>query len=472
MPFSDLPRVRVRTRRTQANDLNLSHPADTAVVAPPPPGPRFEWVPIESLSPADRKVRKHPKAQLDKLISVIKRFGYIADILIDGQRKIIDGHLLCEALKKLGHDNVRVQVIEHLSEAEIETLRIAQHALMEMSGWDDDGLKLSVEGLFKVDALLIDFTGLPTAKVDGLMLSGFKAATREEALAVPKTTLLKRGDCFIDYVEKGTPVHRLVCGDAKDPEVIAWALNGRKVRMLLADFPYGMLKIEGVASGKHGEFAEGSSMTEAQTLELFRALLAASTLHVVDGGSVFLFIDHRAMFALTQATRDDGLTHVCTAVLDKQTGGMGGLYRHQVEFVLVLAKGARIAVNNVKLGKYGRNRTTLWSAPGMAQFGPDRDAALEAHPTVKSTQVCADAILDVTNLGEVVLDPCMGSGTTIIAAHRVNRVGIGVELDPVYFEVAVRRLEAVTGRPLIHEETGLTLEALLDLRAAQAAGQA
>jgi len=138
----------------------------------------------------------------------------------------------------------------------------------------------------------------------------------------------------------------------------------------------------------------------------------------------------------------------------------------------VLAKGERVAVNNVQLGKHARNRTTLWSSSGMAQFGVDRKAALDAHPTVKPVQLLSEAILDVTNIGDVILDPCMGTGSTVVAANRVNRVGVGVEIDPIYFEVAVRRLQAVVDPPMLHEETGLTLEALLDQRAASSAAAA
>jgi len=418
-------------------------------------------------------VRKHPKAQLAKLVANITRFQYVADLLLDGQHRLIDGHLLWEALKELGHTTVRCRVIDHLSAAEIDTLRIAQHALMEMSEWDDEGLKVALDGLFRIDPLLIEFTSLPMAKVDVLMLSGFKTELDGEAIGLPpKSTQLRLGDSFVPSDQERTPVHRLVCGNAKDPAVIARALGGQAVRMLFADFPYGLVPIKGVVSSRHENFADGAGLSDDASLDFFNDVLAPSVPHIVSGGSSFLFIDHRGMFALTQATRDQGLTHVCTAVFDKQAGGMGGLYRHQVEFVLVLAKGDRIAVNNVKLGKYGRNRTTLWSSPGMAQFGPDRDAALEAHPTVKPVQVCAEAILDVTNIGDVVLDPCMGSGTTIVAANRVNRIGVGVEIDPIFFEVAVRRLQAVTGAPMIHEETGLTLDALIAQRAAQAVLQA
>jgi hypothetical protein len=473
------PHVRTRSRPSQStpalDGVILSRKTETALTPPSVRQSKFECVAVERLTTGDTKVRRHPKTQLNRLIASLNRFQHAAPILVDGRYRIIDGHLLFEALKRLGQTTIAVQVIDHLSDPEIETLRISLHAIQEMSIWDDAALKISLEGLFKIDPLLIEFTALPMAKVDALMLSGFETPNDavDETPATPKTTWLRLGDSFIPKTtENRTPVHRLVCGDAKDPMVVARALDGQQARMLFSDIPFGLVPINGTVSRRHGEFTEGSNMSEPEAKVLFDGFFTAWTQHLMPGGSAFLFIDYRAMFVLTQATRDADLTHICTIAWDKMAGGMGGLYRHQVEFVLVLAKGERIAVNNVRLGKYGRNRTTLWSSPGMAQFGPDREAALEAHPTVKPVAVLSEAILDVTNPGEIVLDPCMGSGSTLVAADRVNRVGVGIEIDPVFFEVAVRRLQAVVGSPMIHEETGLTLDALLDERAAQAAAQA
>lgn len=439
-----------------------------------PPAPasagQYYCLPIDDLKPGKRQVRKHAKAQLQRLTGLVRRFGQVTPVLIDGGRLIIDGHLLWDALKAAGKQTVQVHVIDHLSEAEVEALRISLHSVMEMSTWDDDALREALEDLLHVEPQLVEVTALPMAKIDTLLLSGFEAVAEEEPLPAPAQrgkSRLQRGDVFV-LMREGTAVHRVVCGDAKDPQIVALALAGRQIRMILSDIPYGLVPIKGVVSDKHADFEQGARMTEEEALPFFGGLLDAWTPALVDGGACYLFIDHRAMFVLTQATRDAGLTHICTCVFDKQQGAMGGLYRHQVEFVLVLAKGKRIAINNVQLGKYGRNRTTLWSSAGMAGFSKDRKAALDAHPTVKPTQLTAEAILDVTNRGDVVFDGCMGTGTTIIAADRVGRIGVGIELDPDYFQVAVERLANAAEGSVIHEETGLSLEALLAQRSAEA----
>ena len=102
-------------------------------------------------------------------------------------------------------------------------------------------------------------------------------------------------------------------------------------------------------------------------------------------------------------------------------------------------------VNNVELGKRGRWRSNVWTYPGASSLGSDARRGLKDHPTVKPTAMLEDALLDLTNRGDIVLDPFLGSGSTLIAADRTGRVCRGVELDPLYVDVILRRYEAATG---------------------------
>jgi DNA modification methylase len=112
-------------------------------------------------------------------------------------------------------------------------------------------------------------------------------------------------------------------------------------------------------------------------------------------------------------------------------------------------------VNNVELGRHGRHRSNVWSYPG-ANTDARSKAEAGGHPTPKCVAMIVDAILDVTHRGEIVLDPTLGSGTTLVAAHRTGRRGYGLEIDPCYVDTAVRRLERLTGVPARHAATGLT----------------
>jgi DNA methylase/PDZ domain len=139
---------------------------------------------------------------------------------------------------------------------------------------------------------------------------------------------------------------------------------------------------------------------------------------------------------------------------------MGSLYRSMHELLPLFKKGDAPTVNNVKLGKKGRWRSNLWTYPGASSLGSDARRGLQDHPTVKPTAMLEDALLDLTNRGDIVLDPFLGSGSTLIAAETTGRICRGVELDPLYVDVIIRRYQAATGQAAVLIETGETFEAL------------
>lgn len=132
-------------------------------------------------------------------------------------------------------------------------------------------------------------------------------------------------------------------------------------------------------------------------------------------------------------------------VWNKSNAGMGSLYRSKHEFVFVYRVGDAQHRNNVELGRHGRNRTNVWDYASVNTFQGSRRADLALHPTVKPIGLVADAILDVTKRGEIVLDTFLGSGTTLIACERTGRRCRGVEFDPGYVDVALARWSAITG---------------------------
>ena len=109
-------------------------------------------------------------------------------------------------------------------------------------------------------------------------------------------------------------------------------------------------------------------------------------------------------------------------------------------------KGIAPHLNNVALGKNGRNRANVWSFPGMGGFGKGRKKALELHPTVKPVALVAEALLDVTGPHDVVIDPFGGSGTTLIAAERIGRRARLIEYDPLYADITIARWEHMSGK--------------------------
>jgi DNA modification methylase len=164
------------------------------------------------------------------------------------------------------------------------------------------------------------------------------------------------------------------------------------------------------------------------------------------------------------------LKNVCVWV--KDNGGMGSLYRSQHELVFVFKHGRNGHRNNVQLGQFGRNRSNVWRYPGANSFSRcgGEGNLLQLHPTVKPVAMVADAVLDCTARGDIVLDAFLGSGTTVIAAERTGRHCYGLELDSGHLDTTIRRWQALTSEKARHAASGRSFDDLAaDAEAANAA---
>jgi DNA modification methylase len=175
---------------------------------------------------------------------------------------------------------------------------------------------------------------------------------------------------------------------------------------------------------------------------------------LTDGALLYVWMDWRHIDALITAGKTTGLSLLNICIWAKTAAGMGSLYRSQHKLCSVFKFGTAPHVNNVELGKHGRSRSNVWAARGMAGWGRDRNALLSLHPTVKPVRLLADAILDASKRGDIVLDSFLGSGSTLVACDEVGRRCFGVELDPLYVDVAVRRWQIATGKDAVFADTG------------------
>jgi DNA modification methylase len=142
----------------------------------------------------------------------------------------------------------------------------------------------------------------------------------------------------------------------------------------------------------------------------------------------------------------------------KTNAGQGSFYRSQHELIGVFRVGRSPHLNTIELGKHGRNRSNVWHYAGSNTFRAGRMDDLRAHPTVKPVAMIADAMKDCTRRDQIVLDPFCGSGSTLLAAERVGRRGYGLEIDPQYVDVAVRRWQTLTGKDAILLASGATFD--------------
>jgi hypothetical protein len=351
---------------------------------------------------------------------------------------------------------VPIVVIDHLSQAEESALRISLNRIQELSAWDEAALKAEFE-ILTTDLELLSYTGFETPKIDLILDIVPDKAKPDSADRVPPLgtgpAVTQPGDIWV--FEGG---HRLGCGDALDSASFVALMAGEKARLAACDLPYNV-PIRGHVSGHAAarEFAMASGeMSRPEFVVFLRTIFEHLVASSIDGSLHLHFMDWRHMSEMLEAGHAvyDELKNLC--VWTKDNAGLGSLWRSQHELCFVWKTGRAAHLNNVELGRHGRNRSNVWAYAGGNGFQRGRDEELTGHPTPKSVAMIADAILDVSQLGEIVLDPTCGSGSTLVAAHRTKRRGFGIEIDPLYVDGAVRRLEAFTKAPARHAETGLT----------------
>ena len=422
------------------------------------PALQMETLPIGEIREPSRRLRKHDPAHVREIAASISAFGVCQPVLIDGENNIVNGLSTLAAARASGLDRVPCIRIYHLSKAELRLLRLAINRLGEKGQWDLDELKAEFKDLVLLDAH-IELSGFTLDEIDHISLDD-QTDGRERGPLEPE------GDALAvtrlgDHWKVGS--HSVICGDAILADVFNKLMGGDKARLILTDPPYNVPIAGHVTKGAHREFIRASGeLSDEEFLEFLVAYLEAALAHLLDGGLAGIFIDFRGQHILQTAAARHDLALLNLVVWSKTNAGMGSLYRSQHELMPLFKKGREPHTNNVNLGRRGRSRSNVWVYPGASSFGSDARRGLREHPTVKPTAMLKDALLDLTNRGDIVLDPFLGSGSTLIAAEETGRVCRGVELDPLYVDVIVRRYEALTGAVAVLSDTG---EAFKDVAA-------
>jgi len=337
---------------------------------------------------------------------------------------------------------------------------VADNRLTENSVWDD---RLLAERLKELSLEDLDFnleaTGFEIGEID-LRIEGLTSLSdvddREDDLAdIPSGPAVTRvGDLWL------LGEHRVYCASALDPLAYATLLRTEQAKAVFSDPPYNVPidgNVSGLGSIRHREFAMASGeISEAEFSSFLTRALALHARHSAHGSLHFICMDWRHMGELIAAGCKvySELKNLC--IWAKDNSGMGSLYRSQHELVFVFKHGRESHRNNVQLGKYGRNRSNVWHYPGANSFSRNgiEGNQLALHPTVKPVALVADAIMDCTARRELVLDGFLGSGTTVIAAERSGRRCFGLEIDPKYVDVIVRRWQRIAGEIATHASSG------------------
>jgi DNA modification methylase len=422
---------------------------------------RIQYASLASLKPDPANPRLHGKRQVEQIARSIQTFGFNVPILVDRSGCVIAGHGRLAAAKLLKLDRVPIIRIEHLSDAQMRAFMIADNRLTENSVWDDRLLAEQLKALAVLELdFSIDVTGFEMGEIDVMIedLAPANPGKDDPADAIPdsraKPQVTRAGDLWV------LDRHRVYCGDARNDSAYSALMEGRRAEMVFTDPPYND-PIDGYVNGfgklHHPEFAVASGeMSESEFTDFLTNVLAQLARNSVDGAVQFICMDWRHSGELISAARSVYAEFKNLCVWVKDNAGQGSLYRSQHELVFVFKSGKKPHRNNIQLGQYGRYRTNVWQYRRVNSLSRSTDEGnlSDLHPTIKPVELVADAILDCSARGDVVLDAFLGSGTTVIAAERTGRACYGIELDPRYVDTIVRRWQAFTGQSAVRESTG------------------
>ena len=408
-----------------------------------------------------RKIPVRTVPPVRQIARSIETFGFNVPVLIDAAGKIVAGHGRVLACQQLGRSEVPTIRLDHLTEAQARAFMIADNRLTENSVWDDRLLAERLETLAKMDLdFSLEVTGFEIGEIDLRIeqISSLSEDGNAHADRLPEPingpSVSRPGDLWI------LNQHRVLCASALEQTSYAALMKNSRAAMVFTDPPFNV-RIGGNVSGagaiRHREFAMASGeMSEDEFRRFLSKACSLLARYSVPEALHFVCMDWRHMGELLAAGRDvyNELKNVCVWV--KDNAGMGSLTEASMRLVFVFKRGRRSHRNNVQLGQYGRNRTNVWNYPCANSFSRSGDEGrlLALHPTVKPAALVADAIMDCTDRHDVVLDGFLGSGTTVIAAERTGRRCYGLELDPIYVDVIVRRWQVYTRQTAQHAETG------------------
>jgi DNA modification methylase len=421
------------------------------------------YLPISELKPDSNNPVDHKPKQIRQIAHSIDEFGFITPVVIDRNKNVIAGHGRILAASLLGWTKVPTISVDHLNEAQIKAFRIADNKLTQNSTWNERLLGEQLKFLAESELdFSIEVTGFEMGEID-MFIEGLaeQSEDNDPADTLPEnqtaSPVTRAGDRYL------LGDNAIICGNALDETLYRQLLGQERAAMTFADPPYNV-PIEGNVGGlgaiKHGDFAMAcGEMSKQQFTAFLSRLFSLLALSSLDGALQYICMDWRHVGEVLAAGEKvyTELMNICTWI--KNHTGLGGFYRSRHEFVFVYKSGRAQSRNNVMLGKYGRDRTNVWMYPSP-RTPSEEGNLLELHPTVKPVRMIGDAILDCTARGDILLDPCLGSGSSVIAAERTGRRCFGLEIDAHYADTVIRRWQRYTGGQALHAASGKSFNQL------------
>ena len=465
---------------------------------------RIEIWPVERLVPYAKNARTHSAEQVAQIAASIVEFGFNNPILVDSNSGIVAGHGRLLAARKLGLAVVPVVVLDHLSETQRRAYIIADNKLALNAGWDDALLAEALREI-QVEGLDLALVGFSDDELDSLLAEGDEPEAAEDSEEdipeAPAAAVTRPGDVWL--IGK----HRLICGDCRDANVIRTLLQTARANVVITSPPYASQRAYDPSSGFRpvppGEYV-GWFRDIATNIESALAPDGSYFLNIkehADGGQRNLYVK-KLTIAHVEQWGWRFVDELCWRKTDDGVpGGWGNRFKNAWEPVFHFCRQEKIKFRPKEVGHwsddcfdYSPNNPKSTSGSGLLGTGPRGAAADQGknHDSWQTTRRNANNlegrhggiarpsnVIEVktessqgghsapfprtlvefflkaySDTGDLVFDPFLGSGTTIAAAHVLDRVGYGCEISPAYCDVIVRRIERLTEQEPVLADTG------------------
>ena len=387
----------------------------------------MKMINTKELVPYVNNARTHSPEQINKLRSSLREFGFVNPIIIDKDKTVLAGHGRLMAAKEEGIEEVPWVLVDYLTEAQKKAYILADNRYAEDAGWDEEMLRLEIEALEGMDFNL-GLTGFDEDEITDLFDTDNTSDVEDDDFdleeALEKASFVKQGDIWT------VGRHRLMCGDATKKEDVEKLMEDKKANLIVTDPPYGVsFKSSDGLSIKNDNLKEG---------EFYNFLLSAFK-NMADflekGGSAYVFHADTEGLNFRKAFIDAGfhLSGCCIWVKNSLVLGRSD-YQWQHEPVLYgfLKNGKHYWSKNA-----GRKQTTIWNF--------DKPKKNSNHPTSKPLDLLSYPIGNSSHENAIVIDTFGGSGSTLMACERTNRICNTMELDEKYASVILRRYVEDTG---------------------------
>jgi DNA modification methylase len=401
-----------------------------------------ENINISEIVEYDRNPRKNDHV-VDKVAAAIAEYGFRVPLLVKREAntiKLIDGHLRLKAAKKLNLQNAPCIFVDDMSDAKIKAFRLSINKMAELADWDEELLALELKELAEMDFDL-ELTGFDLSEIEALFPRDDKIGLidDDESPALTENSKSKEGDIWI------CGNHRIMCGDFRNDEHRENLLKNNKADMVFTDPPYNANYSSRVDVGRRKEWGgiENDNMSDSEYNIFLKDIFSGIKKSIKENCSLYVCIDWKSYPSVQNNAKD--FNHKSTIIWDKGHFALGTYYRTQYEMILFLSNGDKILWNA------GHDERDVWDIP--------RDAGVNyIHPTQKPVAIPERAILNSSNKNDIVLDAFCGSGSTLIACEKNDRICYTIDIDSRYVDAAVKRWQEFTGAKAIHASTGKTFD--------------